>query len=604
MKKGLFVILVLVFVATTVFATDFVPAVMKLSAPSVVHYDFDGTELKIPVNITGTTGMVTLLVFTKDQGDKVNMVKNGFLGWHSVNKIDTCVYAGTSIPIDTGDNTLYWNGKDNDGKLVPAGEYSYYVWGYDAKTEKKLVTSSITAYNWSTNRIVAHDYQGNPLGRPYINGLDSYWAGNGDTQTQIGRTKWIIGSDPMDSTLAETTSYLAFQDNSKFTPSPYEADKFFILTTDNNLFGRMRKYKYVPNGESFLETSWGDQGEFVYSIMSSAWFIALQDMDYIGNDLLVATNGDEGGISTMSELVMVDAKDGSEAFRIDLSDWWVSLDSAEAGGQAAAGPNRLYYRNGLLYLGGNSSCLNEVIDPHADNKDEVSYMRWMNGNGDYTGDLNYEPDSEKPWVCNDYNVCPWKLGIDADNNGFAIFPCEFIGSLSFGLYAPDGTGLGYHTLNENFTAIFNHQGRGPLLFLSENTAYDGIYADNVSTHVDGGNGYDYFGYWYTASDSFKGIITNQVSVDDAGPAVFSVAQNSPNPFNPSTTISFTIPEAGSVSMDVFNVAGQKVATVANEFMNAGSHSVTWEADGLSAGVYFYTVKTDKYSKTMKMTLLK
>ncbi len=57
-------------------------------------------------------------------------------------------------------------------------------------------------------------------------------------------------------------------------------------------------------------------------------------------------------------------------------------------------------------------------------------------------------------------------------------------------------------------------------------------------------------------------------------------------------------------MDVFNVAGQKVATVANEFMNAGSHSVTWDASGLSAGVYFYTVKTDKYSKTMKMTLLK
>ncbi|MBN1291100.1 MAG: T9SS type A sorting domain-containing protein [Candidatus Latescibacteria bacterium] len=94
------------------------------------------------------------------------------------------------------------------------------------------------------------------------------------------------------------------------------------------------------------------------------------------------------------------------------------------------------------------------------------------------------------------------------------------------------------------------------------------------------------------------------NVEDNNPMEFVLAQNSPNPFNPATTISFTIPEAGIVTIDIFNIAGQKVDTIGNEFMNAGSYSVTWDASDFSAGVYFSIVKSGNHSKTMKMTLLK
>ena len=60
----------------------------------------------------------------------------------------------------------------------------------------------------------------------------------------------------------------------------------------------------------------------------------------------------------------------------------------------------------------------------------------------------------------------------------------------------------------------------------------------------------------------------------------------------------------SAAVDVFNVAGQKVDTLAEGFMAAGSHSVVWDASGFSAGVYFYTVKSGAVSRTMKMTLVK
>ena len=71
-----------------------------------------------------------------------------------------------------------------------------------------------------------------------------------------------------------------------------------------------------------------------------------------------------------------------------------------------------------------------------------------------------------------------------------------------------------------------------------------------------------------------------------------------------TTIHFTLAEAGNVTVDIFNVAGQKIDTVVNESMAKGSHSVSWDASNFSAGIYFYSVKANGNAKTMKMTLLK
>ena len=95
-----------------------------------------------------------------------------------------------------------------------------------------------------------------------------------------------------------------------------------------------------------------------------------------------------------------------------------------------------------------------------------------------------------------------------------------------------------------------------------------------------------------------------VAVEEEVQVAFAVEQNSPNPFNPTTSISYTIPEANHVTVDIFNVAGQKVDTLVNDFMDAGKHSAVWDASGFSNGVYFYTVKSGDFSRTMKMTLLK
>jgi hypothetical protein len=90
------------------------------------------------------------------------------------------------------------------------------------------------------------------------------------------------------------------------------------------------------------------------------------------------------------------------------------------------------------------------------------------------------------------------------------------------------------------------------------------------------------------------------------PRDFALHQNYPNPFNPTTSISFDLPEASHVTLDVYNIMGQKVATLADEYMDAGTHSVDWTAGSSTAasGIYFYRIKTGSYTDSKKMMLLK
>ncbi len=96
------------------------------------------------------------------------------------------------------------------------------------------------------------------------------------------------------------------------------------------------------------------------------------------------------------------------------------------------------------------------------------------------------------------------------------------------------------------------------------------------------------------------------SNEDIGfqPKEFTLTQNYPNPFNPTTNINFSIPEAGKVELIVFNVLGQKVQTLVEGNLNAGSHSVTFDASRLTSGVYFYRLTSGNNVATQKMLLMK
>ncbi|MBK7140820.1 MAG: S8 family peptidase [bacterium] len=104
-------------------------------------------------------------------------------------------------------------------------------------------------------------------------------------------------------------------------------------------------------------------------------------------------------------------------------------------------------------------------------------------------------------------------------------------------------------------------------------------------------------------------VTTSVDNDELLPNQFDLRQNYPNPFNPSTTISFALSTATEVSLDIYNLLGQRVVQLVNGPMTAGEHRIIWEGtDGagssVAAGVYFYRLTAGNASESRKMVLLK
>ncbi len=91
---------------------------------------------------------------------------------------------------------------------------------------------------------------------------------------------------------------------------------------------------------------------------------------------------------------------------------------------------------------------------------------------------------------------------------------------------------------------------------------------------------------------------------NAAPSVFELQQNYPNPFNPTTEIRYQISEVSHVMLKVYDVLGREVATLVNEKLQAGEYSVSWDAQDIPSGVYFYRLTSDEFQFTKKMLVMK
>ena len=113
--------------------------------------------------------------------------------------------------------------------------------------------------------------------------------------------------------------------------------------------------------------------------------------------------------------------------------------------------------------------------------------------------------------------------------------------------------------------------------------------------------------WVAGTGSAIYTNSSSTSVEDginAGPQHFSLQQNYPNPFNPSTKISYNTEKAGHVSLKIYNMLGQEVATLVNKEESAGMHTVSFNASALTSGIYIYKIQSGSFSASRKMLMLK
>jgi len=108
---------------------------------------------------------------------------------------------------------------------------------------------------------------------------------------------------------------------------------------------------------------------------------------------------------------------------------------------------------------------------------------------------------------------------------------------------------------------------------------------------------------------YNNFITSVKNISTEIPQSIYLAQNYPNPFNPNTNIIFSIPEnskgkISDVKLVIYNSQGKEITTLVNESLNTGTYEVTWFADGIPSGIYFYSLVTNENSVTKRMVLLK
>ncbi len=137
-----------------------------------------------------------------------------------------------------------------------------------------------------------------------------------------------------------------------------------------------------------------------------------------------------------------------------------------------------------------------------------------------------------------------------------------------------------------------------------------VFADkigfNETTALEVNVGYDVTGSPTGATVNFT-MNSTTMSVQPKGsvqPTEYSLSQNFPNPFNPSTSITYSVPAAGNVSLKVYNIVGQEVATLVNGVHAAGEYRAAFNASSLSSGVYFYRLEAGSTAIVKKMMLLK
>ncbi len=208
----------------------------------------------------------------------------------------------------------------------------------------------------------------------------------------------------------------------------------------------------------------------------------------------------------------------------------------------------------------------------------------------FRGSIALDAASKAGFV-SDYNILVNRLSDDDGNSNMSLSQWQSMGYDSHSLIADPEDQIFVDYPNDNYHLLQNAQASNTGTNLVLPTVFEDL--DNVSRPQ--GSGFDIGCYEYSNVTSV---------IDEPVPESFKLFQNYPNPFNPTTRIEFHLANSGFVSLKIFNVLGNEVATLIYEEMSSGTYDFEFNGEELTSGIYFARLQQNSSVQTIKMTLLR
>ena len=128
-----------------------------------------------------------------------------------------------------------------------------------------------------------------------------------------------------------------------------------------------------------------------------------------------------------------------------------------------------------------------------------------------------------------------------------------------------------------------------------------LYANGNSVNLNGNNTGD---QWNFAADKIITVTQANGVIDNSNITNYKLEQNFPNPFNPSTTISYSLAENSFVKISISDITGREINSLVNKYQEKGNHSLVFNSEGLASGIYFYKISANGFTDMKKMILIR
>jgi len=601
-------------------STEFTPLIMSTQD---VNWDGSGSvDITVNVNQRARVWIAIYRIGSTETGQR-----GPFGAWLRLQPQDLYVWSngvGTGQDMEAGNNTITWDGNDFEGNAAGAGTYEFDLVGWNILDGASLAGvhgrgfgDNIIDVRYDPPEVWAQEYDrdapqygGHRMGDIMYSSLGDDFIGNPNAWE-----RWDYNS-VVDFEGARTLSGMR--------ADPEDKEQFFTSHRSGEQAG---VYKMTINRASKswdANTDWADNGYAAVADPS----IQMYQME-IWENKIINPNWSSADVPA-SSIEVFDKGSGEVIQQYDISEWFTNVGVDDEGNEtlSAGGPGNLGAGESGIWTAGWASTNLVKLDWDGN-------IIWVNRAGDLVGDrITYEQAAESGMAVE--SSYPIRFNNDINENSAIFSPRHNSLGNVYSAVGRDGTGF-YHIFVDPATVVPKNPSNGTYIEMIQKDGFrtggsalrgpnygsrgkwDGFYTGSnveLTTLQPGQATETKFGpqaMFFLPYDSVSGKLGSGITaveeVASAGtPDSHTLSDAYPNPFNPETTIEFSVPADGHVKVDVYNTAGQLVSSLVDKNLSAGSYKTTWDAmtqnGQASSGVYFYRMEAGDFTDTRSMTLLK